>query len=187
MFISTLVWLLTVSHNVFIEKVMNYQLDRWTLRWTENWLNCQAQRVVISGTKSCWWPVTSGVLQEMILGPVLFNALIKDLGDGTECTMSKFADDRKLGRVANTPEGCAATQKDLNGLEKWAHRNLTKRRERKCQVLPLGRNNPSAISLLGLASKSMEMIFPLCSVLVGHIWSGVLGHTGVKRRAMKMN
>lgn len=189
MFISTLVWLLIVSHNIIIEKVMKYGLNKWTLRWTKNWLNCQAQSIVISGTKSCWWPVTSGVPQELILGPVLFNALIKYLGDGTECTLGKFAEDRKLGRVGSTLEGCAATQRDLERLENWDDRNLMKCNKVKCQVLPWGRNSLSAISLLGcamksIASKSREVIFSLCSA---HIWSAVLEHTGVKQRATKMN
>ncbi|PKU48172.1 rna-directed dna polymerase from mobile element jockey- hypothetical protein [Limosa lapponica baueri] len=30
--------------------------------------------------------------------------------EGTECTVSEFAGDRKLGGVADTPEGCAAMQ-----------------------------------------------------------------------------
>ena len=53
------------------------------------------------------------------------NGVIKDLDDGAECSLSKFADDPKLGEVADMPEGHAAIQRDLDRLEKWADRNLS--------------------------------------------------------------
>ena len=44
--------------------------------------------------------------------------------------------------MADTPEGHAAIQRDVDGLEKWLNRNLVKFNNRKCRVQHLERNNP---------------------------------------------
>jgi len=49
----------TVSHNILLGKLRKCGLDEWSVRWIENWLNGRTQRVVISGARSGWRPVTS--------------------------------------------------------------------------------------------------------------------------------
>lgn len=76
-----------------------------------------------------------------MLGPELFNLPVR-LGGRGRCLPSRFANDTKIGGLANTTQCCAVLWKDLDRLKSWAEKNNLKFYKGKHRILHLRRSNP---------------------------------------------
>ncbi|CAM5091339.1 unnamed protein product [Eretmochelys imbricata] len=104
----------TVPHGELLVKLEKMGINMKIERWIRNWLTGRLQWVLLKGELSGWREVTSGVPQGLVLGPILFNLFITDLGTKSGSVLIKFADVTKLGGIANLEKDRDTIPEDLD-------------------------------------------------------------------------
>src|SRR6266516_4247025 len=132
-----------VPHNRILYTLHKIGIRGKFLNWIEDWLRGRRQRVVLSGEKSNWTDVTSGVPQGSVLGPILFIIYINDIDEKIVNRFWKFADDSKMLSKVGSEKEINAIKSDLLELVNWSDRWQMPFNAKKCKVLHMGKSNPS--------------------------------------------
>ena len=91
--------------------------------------------VVIDGSKSTPAPVTSGVPQGTLLGPLQFLAYINGFPESVKSKIRLFADDSLLYRYFQHNSDFIQLQQDLDSLQVWESKRQIAFNADKCEVL----------------------------------------------------
>ena len=132
----------TVPHKKLIHKLKGYGIGGSILNWITDFLSDRTQYVSVNGSCSGETPVTSGVPQGSVLGPVLFIFYINDMPDVVETFLKIFADDTKTSNQISCYEDSIVLQKSIDSLCCWSDSWDVTFNCDKCGVMHLGKNNP---------------------------------------------
>ena len=131
----------TVPHERLIGKLAHYGIQSNILDWIRAFLSDRQMSVVVDGVSSKKAPVTSGVPQGSVLGPLLFLIYINDLPDvvSEDTSIRLFADDCLAYRKIQTSEDQTTLQFDLENLHQWTVKWGMRFNPSKCQIMHIAR------------------------------------------------
>ena len=129
----------TVPHKRLIHKLKMYGIQGNVLNWITDFLSNRSQFVTVNGSSSEPAPVSSGVPQGSVLGPILFIYYINDMPDVTEEELKIFADDTKGSNEIENDVDVLNLQKCIDNLTEWSKLWLLKFNGPKCGVLHMGK------------------------------------------------
>lgn len=130
-----------VDHELLLNKIAFNGIRGNLLRWFHSYITNRSQKVVINGYHSNFTQVTSGVPQGSILGPLLFNIYINDIGKCFQYTKHlMYADDLKIYKSIASINDCLLFQQDLDRLTDYCYNNKLQLSLPKCHYLNFTKN-----------------------------------------------
>jgi len=124
-----------VSHSRLLRKLEHSGIRNSTLSWITDFLQGRTQDVVLDGQTSSESPVTSGVPQGTVTGPLLFLVYINDLPSRVRSTVRMFTDDCLLYQEIHSMNDTKIFQDDLDSLQAWERDWLMEFNPSKCEAI----------------------------------------------------
>lgn len=131
----------SVCHSLLLYKLSKLNMDPNIFKWIECFLSNRTQYVTANDHNSPHCPVTSGVPQGSVLGPLLFLIYINDLPSCISSSIKLFADDCVVYRKILEPADHHALQSDLDNISFWCDTWLMKLNPAKCKSMRIARHS----------------------------------------------
>ena len=147
-----------VNHLKLLFKLSQHRVKGNTLNWIRSFLLGRTQAVVLEGERSAEAPVTSGVPQGSVLGPLLFLLYINDLPQNIQSQVRLFPDDTAVYLTVTSSEDANALQADLDTLQEWESTWDMEFNPSKCQVLHITRSRQPLQSQYTLHGQFLESV-----------------------------
>ena len=130
----------TVNLPILLQKLECSGIRNTPFRWCENYLSGRNQRTVANGFTSGIRPVTCGVPQGSVLGPLFFLIYVNDLQSALDdCKIKLYADDTVLyqaGFDSNHAE--FKLQASMNLFSQWCSANALTVNAKKTKIMAFG-------------------------------------------------
>ena len=144
-----------VNHLKLLYKLSTFGIIGNTVKWTEAFLIGSSQTVVLEGESPKEVPVTSGVPQGSVLGPLLFLLYIND-PENIKSQFRLFANDTSVYLTVSCAHDSQILQSDLDTLQQWERTWDMEFNPSKCQVISVSRSKKPLKSRYYLHGQELE-------------------------------
>ncbi|XP_022781959.1 uncharacterized protein LOC111322975 [Stylophora pistillata] len=131
-----------LDHNLLLRKLRKLGLNTSAASWFTSYLSSRYQRVRYEDSVSELLPLTNGVPQGSILGPVLFTVYINDLISAiTHSQAAAYVDDRQLHfkfPTSDSSSAIVAVNLDLRNISRWCAENSLLINPEKTKLVVVG-------------------------------------------------
>ena len=114
----------------------SYGIQGKLIKWFQNYLFKRRQKVINKNSWSSFEPVSAGVPQGSVLGPLMFLIYINDIGEKLISLSRLFADDTSLGYSSQSVDQIKTViNHDLLELNAWSSKWLMSFNPEKTEIL----------------------------------------------------